>query len=137
MKPARAVLSLKQVWDTRDVGAEPLKVLQRIPSGGRADTFCLIGVNGVNQAFGYYEKRPKNLIIRTADKAKWYIWHPEVVPHWPAIIDQPHSRSVGPEYYLTNSIFRNIEDAQDKIQGKVVRLATEYPPILIEVEEGK
>lgn len=135
----KQTFSLEQIWRRMALGESPLaespvKVLQRIPCGDRADTFCLIGVNAVNQAFGYYEKRPKSLIIRTADKEQWYIWSPELVPHWPAIIKRlvPSQYST---YELTARLFKNKDAAEKSLTRSVLRLATEIPPIMLEVVE--
>jgi len=67
--------SLEDIWlERRGHASEnfPIKVAQRVPSGGVGETFCLIGVDRLtNVAFGYYEKREKNLIRRSLDKKKW------------------------------------------------------------------
>lgn len=130
---SKEIMSLSRIWGGAKFGGSPIKVLQRIPCGDRADTFCLIGVNSLNQAFGYYEKRPKSLIIRTADKAQWYLWYAEPIPHWPAIVEKSSPTEYS-TYEITSFLFRTVEDAQLSLQRKVVRLATEYPPIMLELE---
>ena len=51
------------------------------------------------------------------------------VPHWPAII--PNMDEQG--YWVTTEIFPSLEHARTQFKA-VIRLATELPPIMLEVE---
>lgn len=54
---------------------------------------------------------------------------PVLVPHWPAII-----KSTTGCYVLTDHVFPNLDTAKSRFNLSVIRLATEYPYILLEVE---
>ncbi len=54
---------------------------------------------------------------------------PKLVPHWPAIGTNPQG-----QYFLTAILYASEEQAKSAYVP-VVRLATEYPPIMLEVKE--
>ena len=108
----------------------PIKVQQRIPCGAKADIFCLIGIDATEEtAYGYYEKRPNNLIRRTAYEAQWYLYvPPQPVLHYQAIeIKKPKSNYA--DYCLTQTLYASKEIARDSLGDRFVRLATEFPGI--------
>ncbi len=53
---------------------------------------------------------------------------PKLVPHWPALCGD------GTYVWVSGMVFPNLEAAK-KYSRCVIRLATEYPPIMLEVEE--
>lgn len=56
-----------------------------------------------------------------------------LIPHWPAIID------LGPTARITQSVYSSIEEAKRNVPRstslRMVRLATEYPPIMLPEKE--
>lgn len=64
-----------------------------------------------------------NFSYRVAHKEK------KLVPHWPAIYLGIYESSI-----LSASLFPN-EEAARKEWSSIIRLATEYPPIMLEVKE--
>ncbi len=53
---------------------------------------------------------------------------PKLVPHWPAVF-------LGREgYWVSNLLYRSELEAPKDI-GNFIKLATEYPPIMLEVKE--
>jgi hypothetical protein len=52
---------------------------------------------------------------------------PVLVPHWPAICKYKDSGNM----YLADSLFPNLAEAKG-VHSSAVRLATEYPPIMLE-----
>ena len=127
--------SLEVIYNARGVrqnNGTPIKVQQSIPCGDRGDVFCLIGIDENGEtAYGYYEDRPNNLIRRTAGKAQWFVYvAPEPVAHYPAIVEKNRpSEYVG--YEMTSSLFATVSNAQNSLQMAVVRLATEYPAVML------
>jgi hypothetical protein len=110
----------------------PIKVQQRIPCGDKGDVFCLIGIDANGKtAYGYYELRPDNLIRRTADKEQWYLYTPPApVAHYQAIeIKKPLSRYA--DYRLTQTLYSSEDIARDSLGDRFVRLATEYPAVML------
>ncbi len=83
--------------------------------------------------------------FRTSDGDYWVQWagiawnqgwqfrivkpEPKLVPHWPAVLRHSNDQPV-----LSVWLFTSIEDAH-KIHPTMIRLATEYPPIMLEVKE--
>lgn len=53
---------------------------------------------------------------------------PKLVPHWPAIFKSEQ------KYYFTNTLYSSEIIATQRLEN-FVRLATEYPPIMLEVKE--
>lgn len=131
------VKSLEDIYNERVVGISgsgPIKVLQRIPCGARADAFCLISIDeNTDTAFGYYEKRENNLIRRTASKKQWLLWTPpEPVPHWAAL-----KTSFKQNFYVQNTgaLYPSEESAKASIGHSFIRLIKEWPPVMITPEE--
>lgn len=78
---------------------------------------------------GYYgfsdEGYPCGPNAQNADKKIWQLYSEpeELVDHWPAIIKfQDGSRT-------TNGLYESLSEAVDTFDWKVIRLATELPPI--------
>ena len=118
------------------LGGEPVKVVQRVPCDRpgeySGDVFCLIGIDGEEDvAFGFYQKRPNNLIRRTATKKQWYIWTPpKPIPHYPAIeIKKPFSHYA--TYRMTQTVYDSEEIARASLGDRFVRLATELPALML------
>ncbi len=65
--------------------------------------------------------------------AAWYYRtvkpEPKLVPHWPAV---RHSDGIP---FTTNSLYATEEQARGEWTEGFIRLATEYPPIMLEVKE--
>lgn len=67
-------------------------------------------------------------------KARYYKPEPELVEHWPAVIKNKYTKG-SPK---PGALFRSEEDADTYYHGTdfgLVKLATEYPPIMLEIKE--
>lgn len=53
---------------------------------------------------------------------------PKLVPHWPAIFENSHGT------FITSRLYKDFSQAK-KAGAEPLRLATEYPPIMLEVKE--
>lgn len=134
LKRRDGVRSLLDIYNEKEPkDGEVIKVLQRIPCGDRADTFCLISIDEkTDTAFGYYEKRENNLIRRTASKKQWLLWTPpEPVPHWTALKKEKYS----PVPITSRGVYPSDESARKVMGSDFIRLVKECPPVMITPEE--
>jgi len=112
--------TLAEIWEDPKTDRRPIMVIHR----DAVEKSLLVGVDNDEKA---YFKYGLGSSMADANEAYWKVYHEpkKLVEHWPAI------QKTGKEYRMTDHVFKNIKDANDFVTN-VIRLATEYPPIMLE-----
>jgi hypothetical protein len=110
--------TLEEIWAEAD--RKPVKVSCHDSKFGY---ITLVGIN-------HHKAFDSNCFHYPANERIWKL-HKEkkTVEHWPAIM------KLCEKFHITNNLYRNIQDANKHEMGLCIRLATELPPIMLEVEE--
>ena len=103
---------------------EMIAVLEAAKRGEKIEQFCTFSDH--TQVWLPYAGNPFNFAAydyRIAPKPE-----PKLVAHWPAICKMT-------AYFMLADLFVSEEDAKNNIGAEFIRLATEYNPIMLPVEE--
>lgn len=118
--------TLKELWS--EAGEKPFDAVSKL-----GEKFHCVGISPNGRAIGWAPDGDPNWFAGEYDEWRVDKPAPELVPHW-----MPICEAVVPgcptKTYLSAQLFSSVEDAKkdDLPYHKVVRLATELRPIMLE-----
>ena len=115
--------TLAEIWENAD--RKPVKVID-----DTGNIWWLVGIFEYKALIRSLDTESLHTAsVDCCDRAWKLHKEKKFIEHWPAVY---RNRS---KYFLSGSLYRHVEDAKKSLAPEVIRLATELPPIMLEVDE--